>query len=195
MAASKHKSRSVSKLNDPRAIASRRRIDAAFLELLHRRRYAGIRVSDITRKARVGRATFYAHFSSKHELLRAQLRDVVIPMIAVRPEREFPYDCIAFFEHVRQARPIYRSVTSGDSRLVVERIVQECLEERICAALPSRRRVAGGPVAYSVLGRFIAASLLTLIAWWIEQDAAATTEDMQHAFEALVGGGLGKPVG
>ena len=83
MTAAKQKSRSVSKAAagrngaaqpaDIRAVRTRQQINSAFVMLMHRRSYDSMRVSDITRKAGVGRATFYAHFTSKDDLLRSQL--------------------------------------------------------------------------------------------------------------------------
>ena len=88
MALIKHKSVSVShvhgeresKKKDERVVRSRKRLDAAFVELLHRRAYGNMRVSDIAKKAGVGRATFYAHYPSKDHLLRSQFDRFVAPM-------------------------------------------------------------------------------------------------------------------
>jgi AcrR family transcriptional regulator len=193
--AAKHKSRTVSKPQDPRARASRDKIRAAFAELLHRRQYANLRVSDICRKARVGRATFYAQFESKHELLRHEMRHVVVPMLKSSPRSACLFDGIALFEHIRHASLIYRSLTSGPSRLITEGIVRDCLEERIAADIRRAQAAAhgagrGNRVVGEVAVRFVAASLLTLIAWWVENDAAASPQEIQAAFETLVIGGL-----
>lgn len=191
MAVAKHKSRTVSKLNDPRAASSRAKIDAAFVELLHRRRYAGIRVSDITRKAGVGRATFYAHYDSKHELLRSELRRFVVPMLVTSKGSACLFDCTAFFAHIRHAHQIYRALTHGDSHLITERILQECLEERVAAEMRPRHLQSGAQgVVSAVAARFVASSLLALVAWWVENDTKASPQEMQAAFESLVDGGL-----
>jgi AcrR family transcriptional regulator len=89
----KHKSQSVSKLAahaadsipDARVRRTRNKIDEAFVKLLFHRSYRNLRVSDITRKAAIGRPTFYAHFSSKDELLRSQANRVMIPMLQASP--------------------------------------------------------------------------------------------------------------
>jgi hypothetical protein len=51
-----HKSQIAAKPEDPRVVKTRARINAAFVELVGRSAYFRIRVSDITRKARVGLA-------------------------------------------------------------------------------------------------------------------------------------------
>ncbi len=146
----------------------------------------------------MGRATFYAQYASKHELLRYELRHVVVPLARSQPQSACLLDCRALFDHIRHARRIYRSLTSGPSRLVTEGIVQDCLEERIALELRSSQsnaasRRGGENVVGNVLPRFVAASLLTLIAWWVENDAAVSSEEMQSAFESLVSGSFGRP--
>ena len=81
----KQQSISVCKAPDPRASLTLAQIDAAFIALMTRRAYEGIRVGDITTKARVGRTTFYAHYNSKHDLLRSKLIRITLPLLAEQP--------------------------------------------------------------------------------------------------------------
>jgi AcrR family transcriptional regulator len=182
----KHKSHTVSNLDDPRTAQTLRQIDTAFFGMMHRRAYSGIRVSDITKKAGIGRATFYAHYASKHELLRSQIRRIVAPMLIEQPAAPHLFDCTTFFQHIAHAQFTYRSLMTGTSRLVAERIVQDCLEERVCAVLARRETSAQN----SAIPRFVAATVLTLAVWWIENDTQLSPADMQGAYRALVGGGL-----
>lgn len=54
---------------DPRKIRTRRLIQDAFLELTKTQDFEDITIADITEKATVNRATFYAHFQDKYALL------------------------------------------------------------------------------------------------------------------------------
>ncbi len=182
----KQKSLCVSKRSDPRTAHTRSQIDGAFVTLMQRRAYSGIRVSDITKKAGVGRATFYAHYTSKHELLRSQIRRIVVPMLKEQPQTPHLFDCTLFFAHITHARFVFRSLMAGASRFIAERIIRDCLEERVLSTLAHSE----GSVAESAAPRFVAASLITLIVWWIENDLKSSPAEMQGAYQALVGGGL-----
>jgi AcrR family transcriptional regulator len=109
----KQKSQSVAQNPDPRAEKTRVLITTAFVALLNRRSYDRLRVSDIARKAGVGRATFYAHFPSKDALLASELVRVVLPMLAELPADPCLVDCTRLFIHVQHARDVYRSLTRG----------------------------------------------------------------------------------
>jgi AcrR family transcriptional regulator len=182
-------SRSVAEVVDPRVEKTRASIAAAFTALLMRRPYDRIRVSAITRKAAVGRATFYAHFATKDALLRAELARVVSHMLVDTPQERCLVECTRLFAHVQHARNIFCSLTSGPAHVVTERIIQDTLEARIAAAATARGDVRTTTPTFAP--RFVASTLLTLIAWSLEQRGAPSPEELQETFRSLVGRALG----
>ncbi|MBI3173666.1 MAG: TetR family transcriptional regulator [Chloroflexi bacterium] len=66
----------LSKLNDqdPRVRRTRQLIEQAFDELLTEKNFDSVTVQDVTEKAQINRATFYAHFEDKYALLDHSIR-------------------------------------------------------------------------------------------------------------------------
>lgn len=62
-------------LLDPRAKRTRLALQQALGEMLTERSLASVTVADITQRAGVNRATFYAHFQDKDDLLESTLRE------------------------------------------------------------------------------------------------------------------------
>ena len=179
---------SVAEATDPRTEKTRALISGAFLALVSRRPYARIRVSDITRKAGVGRATFYAHFESKDALLPAELVRVVLPMLVELPGDPCLVDCTKLFTHVQHAREIYRSLMAGIARVENERMLQDAIEVRIASLLATPMVETSATVSTpSFVPRFVAGTILTLIAWSLEQAVAPPPADLQAAYHGLVG--------
>jgi len=189
----KQKSKTVLETLDPRGERTRAAIDGAFRSLISKRSYVRVRVGDIVRKAGVGRATFYAHYSSKDALLRAQVDRIVMPMIVQAPSAACSMDCTRLFAHVFQARDIYRSLTAGASRNLTERIIQDSLERRVAVLLTPPRRLSGASVGpwETFLPRFIASTLSTLLVWALEQKPAPTPSAVQEIFCTLIESSLG----
>ncbi len=59
---------------DPRVKRTRGLLEKAFMEVLAEKAFQSISVQDITEKAGVNRATFYAHFTDKYALLDHSMR-------------------------------------------------------------------------------------------------------------------------
>jgi AcrR family transcriptional regulator len=170
-------------------VRTRAQIDSAFVTLLHRRSYDNMRVSDITKEARVGRATFYAHFTSKDDLLRSQLNRVVLPMLRVQPKEPFLLDCRAFFEHIRTAPHIYKALMGGRERSGA-RVIREAFEEHLESVLAATSQGIDGTIPEALVKRFVVSVLLGVAAYRLKSGDETTTEEMQRLFQKLVGSGL-----
>ena len=199
MSGTKQKSKSVSKAGadrkgaakpaDSRAVRTREQINSAFVLLLYRRSYDNIRVSDITKRAGIGRATFYAHFTSKEDLLRSQLQRVVLPMLRVQPKEPFLLDCRRFFEHIRTAPHIYKALMCGRERNGA-RVIREAIEQHLESALSTTSRCIDGTIPEPLVKRFVVSALLGVAAHTLNSGVETTAEEMQRLFQKLVGSGL-----
>lgn len=69
---------------DPRAKRTRQLLQAAFLELIPEKNFQSITVQDIAERATVNRATFYAHFEDKYELLEYCIREGFLQVVSAR---------------------------------------------------------------------------------------------------------------
>ena len=61
---------------DPRIRRTRRYIKDSFMDLLSEKNFKSITVREITERAEVNRATFYAHYEDKYALLHETLRTI-----------------------------------------------------------------------------------------------------------------------
>ena len=181
--------------NDRRIVRTRMRLDDAFVQLLHRRCYGDIRVSGICRKAGVGRATFYSHYSSKDDLLRSQFRRIVSPMLTRNKSASFPVDATPLFAHVRSAPRLYQALMGKAGAARAPRILRDCFEERLRQLLDlSGAGLRGEPslaMSDAMIVRFVASSLLAILECWAENNSADSPQKLQAFFARLVGSGLG----
>lgn len=195
MAVRKQKSESVSQPSgvarhgiDERVRRTRARIDAALVELLQRRAYGNIRVSDIVKKAGVGRPTFYAHYATKDALLRSQFERIVSPMIRPLPAHPARMDATYFFAHVGSAPHLYRAMM-GPNGGTAPRVIRDCVERHVRQVLGLSQTGDSG-LKHAATARFVAASLMSIVECWLEQGARETPQQVQELFASLVGPGL-----
>src|SRR5215203_3975132 len=69
---------------DPRIKRTRHLLQQAINELLREKEFHNITVQDITNRAEVNRATFYAHFEDKFALLNYSVREEFLEALAKR---------------------------------------------------------------------------------------------------------------
>ena len=69
---------------DPRVKRTRTLLEQAFMELIEEEGFQAVTVQDITERAGVNRATFYAHFPDKYALLDHRIRQGFIEEIDKR---------------------------------------------------------------------------------------------------------------
>jgi AcrR family transcriptional regulator len=60
---------------DPRVKRTRKLLAQAFMELMFEKGFQSITIQDVTDRATVNRATFYAHFEDKYDLLDSFIRE------------------------------------------------------------------------------------------------------------------------
>ncbi len=181
----KQKSFSVSPAPDPRAVATKNRVAAALIYLLARRRYDRIRVSDIVRAARVGRATFYRHYRARDALLAERFAFVLQAMVRPSGGQGACADFTEFFDHVRSAPYIWRSLMTGAARNSAEPVLRSTLERFFAPESAS-----GSNSRQSVLAPFAASTLLTVLAWWIERGHDIPPSRLQSIYAGLMGSSL-----
>ncbi len=101
---------------DPRVVRTRNAIQSALKELLLERRFEEITVQDITERAGVNRATFYAHFQDKYDLLEGSLATDLRKRLfaALQPEMAFSRENIKIFSTT--LFEFLRDVNSGCAR-------------------------------------------------------------------------------
>jgi len=173
---------------DPRVLRSKRALGDALVELLHERSFDEITVQDILDRAGVGRATFYAHYRNKQDVLHSGVEHLFVFLDGVldRPSSAGPrlVPVTEFLEHIREADVFIASIRASGrfeelSDLIVA-FVADMISRRIA---PSERVIA--TMSPALLSRMLAAAFMEMFRWWMEQPARETPERMDAIFQAL----------
>jgi AcrR family transcriptional regulator len=126
---------------DPRVKRTRKLLQHAFMELMREKDFAGISILDITERATVNRATFYAHFPDKYALMdsiiREQFQQVAASQLSSMPrwgEASLRMLIRATFEFLRELHN-YCKPSEASFDLLTERAVQQELVQIILSWL------------------------------------------------------------
>ncbi|MER5986202.1 helix-turn-helix domain-containing protein [Streptomyces sp. NPDC001787] len=164
---------------DRRTRRSRRALGAALVELVLERGFTALTVEDITERADVARATFYAHFRDKEDLFARVTADLLAGL-AERLEPALADSAIGFtgkpvlemLRHGREERDLYRIVLRGEGdgkplQMFVDACARATAEE---FAARADRNAVRPRIDPELLARVWVGEQIAVLRWWVEQD-------------------------
>ncbi|KQV48501.1 hypothetical protein ASC95_21480 [Pelomonas sp. Root1217] len=174
---------------DRRAQRSRELILEALFALMLERGYERLTIQNLIDRAGVGRATFYAHFQSKDELLAAsigRLRGWLEQAGRARGDEPLSFT-LPFFQHLASHRRIYEMTVARESEVSVERHVKQMLADLVRQDL--QRRHAPG-TRLDLATHYVVGALWSSFIWWMETAQPLPPEDLNALFQRLSFPGL-----
>ncbi|MFB7712474.1 TetR/AcrR family transcriptional regulator [Streptomyces sp. NPDC056105] len=165
---------------DRRTRRSRRLLGSALVELVLERGFAALTVEDITERADVARATFYAHFRSKEELfarVTADLLDELVtrlaPTVAGSTTGFTGKPVLEMLRHAREERDLYRIVLRGEGdgkplQMFADTCARITAEEFRARA---ERNDVQPRIDPELLARVWVGEQTAVLRWWAEQES------------------------
>lgn len=163
---------------------------------LSQRPFEEITVREICERAMVHRSTFYKHYADKYILLEQGMRQMYDALVAAEehlPPSAFSLDhpppyFLRLFEHAAAHSHFYKLMLCGEGIGRFQKLVKEYLAEMVSANVrewPSAKQPLAVPLAMH--GHFVAGAVLSLLAWWLEQDMPLTPQQMAQYLQARAG--------
>lgn len=173
---------------DPRVRRTRERLREALVSLSRERPYDQIRVADLLARADVGRATFYAHYRDKEDLLISLFLGMIDHFerigLAEEPQAVLP-GARQLMRHFHEARTFARALARAGKIEVLMRACEARLRRGLEARLPPGCNPPPVMVATVAAGAFT-----TLVNAWMTQGYVTPPDDLADALEALIGPGV-----
>ena len=172
---------------DLRVRRTRKLLWEALMAEMSTRAFEEISVTDICERAMVHRTTFYKHYEDKYALLEQGMRQMYYALVAeaghappsvYSPDNPPPY-FVRLFEHVAERQQFYRLMLCGEGiarfQKLVKNYIAEVAETRLRGLLPANQSSAF-PLDMHV--QFFAGAVLSLLAWWLENDMPLSPRQM-----------------
>jgi AcrR family transcriptional regulator len=178
---------------DRRVERTRRLLRDALLSLIREKGYAALSVQEIIDRADVGRATFYAHFDNKEDLLLAGLEHLRSSLKQLQrralagggpPEERLFAFSRELFSHTDGHRDLFRAMvgdrSAGLLRQAFHRMILELVRDDVQAMLPRR-----GSLPPETVVQFVAGGLYGLLIWWLEARVRPDVEELNSMLRRL----------
>jgi len=184
---------------DRRVVRTRRTLHEALIRLIMRKGYDALTVQEIIDEADIGRATFYAHYRSKEDLLRGGFERLRSELKAARRaarlgnEQHRPLSfSLAMFEHACAYREIYRAMLGGQGSIIAINEIRRVLSELVRDELPVLED--DGAVPRELMLQFVVGTFLTTLTWCLEKRPKMTPGEVNSMFRHLTSRGIGRTI-
>jgi AcrR family transcriptional regulator len=183
---------------DRRVARTRRALHEALIRLIKRKGYDALTVQEIIDEADIGRATFYAHYRGKDDLLRGGFERLRGELKAARREarqgeRDRPLTfSLAMFEHACTYRDVYRAMLGGQGSIIAINEIRRVLAELVKEDLSE----VGNDVAIprELMLQFVVDTFLTALTWCLEKRPKLAPSQINDMFRHLVTRGIGRAI-
>lgn len=169
---------------DSRKKRSRAAIRAAFLELLAEKDYGKITVDAVLTRAGVGRATFYAQFKGKDDLVTDFVSDTFDGLRQLEPTAgpsgsgELLAPLTQVFGKALDRGPAVRALVSGSGSRVFTDELRHAIVAHADRMVPDCPNGLAAQIDRSFLLHHIAAAFVGAVQWWAWHDFSATPEEL-----------------
>lgn len=180
---------------DRRVRRTRDLVRGALFALIQEKGFEALSVQDIIDRANVGRATFYAHFDNKEDLLvsgfdelRASLKERQREALARGSgvdERVFAFSH-DLLVHASEHRNLFQAMAGKRSGAVVQQAMHKLLLDLARDDIRSAgARGDARAMPTEALAQFIAGGLFGLLIWWLTGNMRLTAEELNAIFRRL----------
>ena len=178
---------------DRRQRKTREAIFSAFVDLLAKKSFDGITISEIIEQADIGRATFYAHFETKDFLLRelcAELFDHVLDSVSggIFECEGSPSVFLHLFEHFKRNDNGILKLISGGSGEIFLRYFRADLKKLVLANISLFEGKISKEIPTDFAVNHIASTFLETLRYWTETGMKQTPNEINRYFICAITG-------
>jgi AcrR family transcriptional regulator len=182
------------KAPDRRVQRTQQLLQTALISLIQEKGYEALSVQDIIDRANVGRATFYAHFDNKEDLLVSRLEGLRASLQARQrqalsqttraEDRLFAYSR-DMFVHVNEHRSVFRSMVGKRSGAVIQHLFHKMLVELVREDVKAVAAHKAAGVTHDAVVQLIAGGLFGLVLWWVDGPMKVPVDEVDALFRRL----------
>jgi AcrR family transcriptional regulator len=188
---------------DRRVRKSQHALRESFIALVLERGYDSVTIEDIAERADVARATFYAHFEDKEQLLTSLFEELTeelalrLTVVEGAPETIRTYIVMELYAQAAEFRDLYLVCLRGAGNGRARAAYVDIIASRAEVVFAERLRAAGHEpgVPLSVLARAFAGAHVTLLQDWLEAGDMSSVESAVNLQMTLLTNGYAWALG
>ncbi|MEO1286429.1 MAG: TetR/AcrR family transcriptional regulator [Chloroflexota bacterium] len=186
---------------DPRVRRTRKLLQDALIELLHKRPISKIQIKEIAQQAGMSRHAFYSNFETKEDLLLSYCDDVIFPIQREVFEKAIAADYldleeinIAMFSHWEEHRDVLRWVMEMDNNSLFLNRLRGYVEPIVHIMEQIQTDTINDNQMQHFLVEYITGGIYMLLRYWVYEGKHLTHLDIGKVAYRLTSGSAGSIV-
>lgn len=181
------------KKKDRRVQRTQQLLEGALLSLIKEKDFDTVSVQEIIDRANIGRATFYAHYDSKEDLLASGFQGLqetlkecqreVLSRARTVDERLFAFS-YHLLAHAHEHRDIFPAMVSQRGGAAIQHLLRQILVNVIREEVKAMG-ARNAKVPPEVTVQFVAGGLFGLLMWWMASKMRLSVEEVNDIFRRL----------
>jgi AcrR family transcriptional regulator len=185
----------MAKKKDRRVQRTQQLLEAALLSLMKEKEFDAISVQEIIDRANVGRATFYAHYDNKEDLLESGFDGLLAALRERQRETRsrgssvdeglfaFSHHLLA---HAGEHREIFPAMVSKRGGALIQHLLRRLLVKVVRDDVKVVASQGGtGQMPEEAIVQFIAGGLFGLLMWWLSGKMRLSVDEVNEIFLRL----------
>lgn len=179
---------------DRRVQRTQQLLEAALLSLIKEKEFETISVQEIIDRANVGRATFYAHYDNKEDLLESGFDGLLATLRERQREarsRVGPMEDRLFafshhlLAHADEHRDIFPAMVSKRGGALIQHLLRKLLVKVVREDVREAVQGTVRPVPEEAVVQFVAGGLFGLMMWWLGSKKRLSVDEVETSFRRL----------
>lgn len=179
---------------DLRMIRTYHFLSDALFELVLKKPFEEITVTDICKKAMVHRTTFYKHFEDKYQLLETMFSDEQRKFIELHieegeTEQEYYRRIIRqMFEYASKYKDFFVQSASHIKNDFMAYLLKNTVSTYLdrCFRLDEKRLGIPSPVPISIMSEYYTGAAIALIMWWLQNGMRIPIDQMVDYMSSMI---------
>ncbi len=182
---------------DRRQQKTRAAIFTALSTLLAKKGYSKITVQEIIDTANIGRTTFYTHFETKDDLLKALCEELFGHIIDSASDRTHTHGLYSdkaapesifchLLQHLQEDENNILELLSCESSGLFLRYFKDSLNELMQNRFVNQNRKSNTDIPQDFLVNHLSGSFVEMVLWWITGQMKQTPEELDRYFRAVI---------
>ncbi|MGY3750513.1 TetR/AcrR family transcriptional regulator [Vagococcus acidifermentans] len=186
---------------DLRVLRTRKMILEAFIELVDEKGYEAVTIQDISKRAMINRATFYAHFKDKADLYEKIIEFAISQLASILDAdnlmngnlikvKTIEKTLSRIFAEIKLKQNFFLTLTEGSSNGIFRKKISDLLYSKYEDIFDKLRITENDiEVPISFIIEYMTAIFVATVHWWVSTKSDFSPEHMARLVLKLVGNG------